>query len=117
MLKYSHDPVERAHITACALGINLNIDFQSYGGEKSIRAMVGDEIVFHGTSGQTVTFLCGLHSEVSSLLALFSSEGVHHQDESSCHELISGTVSPKRLMAVYAKWIKGNEILIRHLGY
>ena len=115
MLKYSHDPVERAHITACALGINLNIDFQSYGGTQSVRAMVGDEIVFHGTSSQTVTFLCGLHSKISRLLALFSSEGVHHQDAGGCYQSISGTVSPKRLTETYDKWIKGNGSLIRHL--
>ena len=44
MLVYIHNQTERAHLTAGALGIHLNIDHKSYGGTESLRAMVEDEI-------------------------------------------------------------------------
>jgi len=116
MLEHARNPVERAHLTACALGIHLNIAHESYGGTESIRVMVDDEIIFHGTVSQAVAFMCSLHSKVSRLLALFSADKVDHQDKSSCYHSISGTVAPKVLAELYDRWIFGNSDLVRYLG-
>ncbi len=115
MLVYIHNPTERAHLTACALGIHLNIDHKSYGGTESLRAMVEDEIVFHGTVTDTVTYLCGLHTKINSILSLFSAEGIHHQDKEQCLKSLSETCAPTPLTREYLKWIFENKSLIRYL--
>lgn len=114
-IEHKHNPTERAHLTACALGIHLNIRHESYGGTESLLAMVGDEIVFHGTVDQTVTYLCGLHMKINQILALFSAVGVHHQDKDACISALAGTCAPTPLTREYLKWVFGNEHLIRYL--
>jgi hypothetical protein len=116
MIEYVHNPTERANITACALGINLNIDYESYGGTESITAMMGEDIVFKGTTSQTVTYLCGLHMKINKILATLSSDGIHHQDKDSSIRSLSETCSPKSLTELYLKWILGNKSIVRYLG-
>lgn len=115
MLEYKHNPTERAQLTACALGINLNIDYDSYGGTESVVAMVDDVVVFQGTTSETVTYLCGLHAKISSILALFSADNINHQDKDRCIESLSETCAPTPMTREYLKLILGNEHLIKYL--
>ena len=116
MLEYKHNPAERAQLVACALGIHLNINHESYGGTESVIAMVDDVIVFNGTTSETVTYLCGLHAKISSILALFSADGINHQDKDRCIASLSETCAPTPLTREYLKWIFGNEYLIKYLN-
>ena len=116
LLRYAHNPTERASITACALGIHLNYASESYGGTDSILAMKEDKIVFHSTTQDTVSFLCGLHKKVNGILALFSAENIHHQDKESCIKSIAETCANRKNLEIYNDWIYGNESLIRELS-
>ncbi|AGH16086.1 hypothetical protein VPKG_00049 [Vibrio phage pYD21-A] len=114
-IEYKHNATERAHLTSCALGIHLNIRHESYGGTRSLRAMVEDEIVFHGPVADTVTYLCGLHTKINRILALFAADGIHHQDKEKCIKSLSETCAPTPLTREYLKWILGNKHLIKYL--
>lgn len=115
MLDYIHNPTERAHLTACALGIHLNVNYESYGGTESLRAMVDDVIVFSGTTTETITYLCALHNKINRILAMFLADGIQHQDKDRCLKSISETCSPKQLSEYYLMWIYENKSLIRYL--
>lgn len=116
ILREIHNPAERAAMTATALGIHLNLAHESYGGTDSVRAMVDDKIIFHSSTSDTVSFLCGLHRKVNSLLALFLAENIDFQDSKACERSISETCSPKINLEIYRTWIYENESLVRELG-
>lgn len=115
-IEYKHNPTERAHLAACALGINLNVRHESYGGTESLLAMVDEEVVFHGNTSETVTYLCGLHNKINRILALFAADNIHHQDKDECMMSLSETCAPTPLKKEYLKWILGNKHLIKYLG-
>lgn len=116
LLRDIHSPVERANMTACTLGIHLKYAHESFGGTDSIRAMKEGRIIFHSTTQDTVSFLCGLHKKVNSLLALFSAENINHQDKESCTKSIIETCASKKNLEIYNDWIYGNESLIKALS-
>lgn len=115
MLREIHNPVERALYTSCALGVHLNIDYESYGGTESIRCMRGGDVVFHSNRSDVISFLSGLHRKVQAVLALLSSEGIDCQDYDKAVISLSETVSPKRNLEVYKYWIYKNTDLVREL--
>ena len=114
-LDAKHNPTERAAYTAIALGINLNINYEAYGSTESLMAMRGESIVRHDTRSNVISWLCGLHSQISSLLSMLSSCNVHHQDFDACMKHLSDTCAPTRLKSLYSEWVYKNNSLIREL--
>ena len=107
-VKHFHDPATRALNCSLALGIHLNAAIESYGGTDSIRAMIGDEIVFHSKRSDVISWLCGMHKRLLSILSLLSSEGIDLLDENAVTDSLSETVQSKANKEFYFKYIKPN---------
>lgn len=114
-LKNYHNAGERAAYTATALGLRCNLDYESYGSTDSARIMRADEVIFHSTVSEAVSFLCGIHAKIQSVLSLFSAEGINHQDKESALKSISETCQPTHITKVYMQYIFENKDLIREL--
>lgn len=104
-VEYKYNTFERALNCSLALGIHLNIDYQSYGGTESLRAMIGDEVLFHSTRSETITWLCGLHLRLMSILSLLKAEGIKFDDSQSAIKCLDETVQPKANKEFYQKYI------------
>lgn len=115
-LDVKHNPTERAAYTAMSLGIHLNINYESYGSTESLIAMRGEFILRNDTRSNVISWLCGLHSQISSLLSMLSACNVHHQDCDGCMAHISETCAPTRLKKLYHEWVYQNENLVIELG-
>ena len=106
---------ERANITACAMGISLNINYDPHGAGDHIVAMYGADIVFNGCADEAVAYICGLNSKVNMVLSLFAAEGIDYQNRDQCLTSLLETCAPTQLSRLYLYWILGNESLIRYL--
>lgn len=116
LLKEFHNPIDRASYTATTIGMHCNHDCQSYGGTYSVRVMIDEHILIHDTQTNVVSWLCGVHTKVNSLLAMLYSCNADIQDFETCMNHISETCAPTRLSKIYTQFIFGNEVLMRNLS-
>lgn len=104
-LEYYPDPLKRALNCSLVLGIHINRADEGYGGTRSLRSMIGEEVVFHSAESETVTWLCGLHRRATAVLSLLKSEGIDFADEDSAIRSLSETVQAKANKEFYIKYI------------
>ena len=104
-VEHKYNPAERALNCSLALGIHLNLSHESYGTTTSVIAMIGDEVLFHSTQSETITWLCGLHLRLSAILSLLKAEGIKFDDSDSAIKCLEGTVQSKSNKEFYQKYI------------
>lgn len=115
ILDHVHDPVERALYTSVALGIQMYIEYESYGSTESVRAMKEDIVLIHSKIEDVKAYLIGLYNKVNAVLSVISASGLHHQDKDRCIESLKETCAPKKAVEIYLEWIYENKSLIREL--
>ena len=105
ILEYKHNPAERALNCSICFDIAVNQFFKSYGRTESVVCMIGDQIIYHSTMSDTISWLCGIHKRASSILSLLKSEGISFDDSEQALRSISKTVQAKANKEIYETFI------------